>query len=218
MAEAFVKTGLAKGKVAHVRDPELDDLHTLSENVIRALCDVLHATYKQVNVLAKKIISPPATTPSISRKPLYYVVPNDIDSDTSLDLHVAIARRIISYDFFDVMNIKSSAISPSLTFSHIADSGKSAITGMNALLLRTDRSKIALQQSLPSVGKQSHLGVSTVANFALSEQRKGSDQISFFKKHEAIFDTKGVQIDLIGSTDAAYAILVESFQLLYCRR
>ena len=112
-----------------------------------------------------------------------------------------------------------------------------SIGGLTPLFVKADRSNTGLLlSSVKGHGNSAAVVISgsplvrtpeqtvdSSTNAKLNSDTAEDDVISyadFFRKNEAIFSAKKVDCELVkeGSTDEAYSVLVESFQLLYCRR
>lgn len=247
IVEKFIKIGLINGKMdADSDDRNMLHLHLLSENVMRSLCDTLSASYKQVYRLAKKAIAAPTTSPTVHRKPLYYV---QTQEDPAVHFKNTISKRpeykfLSSYDYFDMDGSNESASHPLFSFEHteptpnaLSRVGNNSISGLAPLFVKADRSTTGLLLSAV-IGQccvaaeafgASPAGHSTVqplesgVNSEVNDNSTYEGVVSyaeFFRKNEVVFSAKKVNCGLVkeGSTDEAYNVLVESYQLLYCRR
>lgn len=221
VAERFIKNGLITGrKDSSEVELELLKLHILLESVMKSLCDTLSASYKQVFLLAKKVIATPTNVPTNSRKPLYYtphfIGSNHVGLNSQSDEYTDCIK--INSDYFDVLESgggehrndinliednKGRTHTKHQTFSY----------AMAPLHMKAERVKSELHSTIG-------ISQSGSRHQSMSPEKCKVSQHGFFEKNANILSSKGVKPDF-RSTDSiedAYTAIAESFQLLYCRR
>lgn len=222
LREKFVKVQVLASEYSESKGPSESEIavftpiQSAAESLNRALCHVLSLSSKQVKEVGRIVILRPGITPSIARKPLYYInhfrfcnagSNNIVPSEHGDDIYLYDA------EFSGAGDVAVSYTSTT-SYSNLKDE---PLLGLNALHLRANRPCIGgYRETNPSERKrQGDLQSSTDVEFP-----SAASYLSFFKQHDKLFNEKGIDYVklLSGSAATAYDLTVESFQLLYCRR
>jgi hypothetical protein len=194
----------------------------LSEYLLRALCDTLSASSSQIHKLTARITVPPVVTPTLSRKPLYYV-PKEDDYKALESFRKSIASRpeysaINDSDIFDLPPYFMELIDPTLyaslrTFNYLHrircdNEDQVSLPGLAPLFIKADRTAAGhrLINDAQNVTKSGEISI---------EKDHLTSYKNYFNQSDKNLASSGIgKLNFKGG----YSKLVESYQLLYCRR